>query len=109
MLPVLSRCFLYLRWTLVANQITIGIIKTNGLNNIRVSFTDMNESKIPAMANVIVILTMLVLESDITSSSREISAERTDMRLPVCLSSKYEASILMSDRAASILISCCEL
>ena len=69
----------------------------------------MNESKIAAMANVIVILTMLVLESDITSSRREISAERTDMRLPVCLSSKYEASILMSDRAASILISCCEL
>ena len=52
MLPVLSRCFLYLRWTLVANQITIGIIKTNGLNNIKVSFIDMNESMIAAIANV---------------------------------------------------------
>ena len=108
MLPVLSRCFLYLRCTLVANQITIGIIKTNGLNNISVNFTDINESKIAAMANVIVILTMLVLAADKTASKREMSAERTDMRVPVCLSSKYDASILISDLAASILISCCE-
>ena len=72
----------------MANHTTIGIIRIRGLNNISVNFTDMSERSIAAIVKVMIILTMLVLESEITSSRREISAESTDIKLPVCLSSK---------------------
>ena len=93
----------------MANHTTIGIIRIRGLNSISVNFTDMSERSIAAIVKVMIILTMLVLESEITSSRREISAESTDIKLPVCLSSKYEASMSMRDLAASILMSCCAL
>ena len=72
----------------MANHTTIGIIRIRGLNSISVNFTDMSERSIAAIVKVMIILTMLVLESEITSSRREISAESTDIKLPVCLSSK---------------------
>ena len=53
----------------MANHTTIGIIRIRGLKSISVNFTDISERIIAAMVKVMSILTMLVLESEITSST----------------------------------------
>ena len=55
------------------NQITIGIIITNGANRIRASFGDIQNIMTNAVVNVIVILIILVLASEIISSIGEIA------------------------------------
>ena len=67
---------------------TIGTIITNGANKIMANFGDIQNIMTNAVENVIVIRIILVLASDIMSSSWATSAERTDIRLPVCLLSK---------------------
>ena len=91
------------------NQITIGTMITNGANKIRASFGDIQNIMMNAVENVMVIRIILVLASEMISSSWATSAERTDIRLPVCLLSKYDASISNSEFVASIRISCCAI
>ena len=58
------------------------------------------------VANVIRIRIIEVDESDTTSSSCATSADSTAIKFPVCLVSKYEASIAIRLAVASILMSC---
>ena len=107
--PVLSLCFLYYLCTLVENQTTIGMIRTSGAKRINARVDDIQNIIANAVPNVVAILIILVLASEIISSSCATSAERTDMRFPDCLFSKYDASMANKEFVASILMSCCAL
>ncbi len=84
----------------------MGIIRSSGIPRIRASFGDIQNIIPKDVANVIVILIIEVEESDTMSSSCATSADNTAIRLPVCLVSKYDASIAIRLAVASILMSC---
>ena len=88
---------------------TIGTISTSGAKRMMERVGDIQNRIAKAAPNVVMIRIILVLESDMMSSNWATSAERTDIRFPVCRVSKYDASISINDLVASILISCCAL
>ena len=78
----------------------------NGPKRIMQSVGDIQKRITNAVLRVVIILIILVVESEIISSNCATSADSTDIKLPVCLVSKYDASISIKDFVASILISC---